>query len=287
MTTETPLINTPTEPVAPIAAPAVDTPVNAAPTAPEKVVETVPVAEAPSTTPIETPPADAPKAAETVLGEALDKDAPKTEDKSKESKPAADTAKAPTEAAPTAEATTLTPEGQSDDPAPPPTYDAFEVPEGITLDKDRVSKFTELLGKFEQTTKADHAAVQAFGQEAVNFHINEIQNAVTELQKFYQTAWDKQKADWKDAFMKDPEIGGNRFQTTVDAARNFIRTHGGTPEQQAEFRNVMETSGLGNHPAILRILANAGAAMGEGTPLANVKPVSQPKSRIRTMYGNS
>ena len=84
--------------------------------------------------------------------------------------------------------------------------------------------------------------------------------------------------------MGDPEIGGNRWQTTVDSATNFIRTHGGTEAQQAEFHKIMDESGLGNHPAMIRILARAGAAMSEGRPLAAQAPAVA-LSKTQKLYG--
>jgi len=189
--------------------------------------------------------------------------------------------------------------GQSDDPAPPPaeevveepveviqpTYDPFVFPEGVSLKEDRIKEFTDILSELELSGKADHAAVQAFGQKAVDFHLNEVQRVAEDLTKLYQTTWEKQKTSWKEEFLADPEIGGNRFQTTVDAANNFIRTHGGTAEEQAEFRQIMESSGLGNHKAVIRILAKAMDNMSEGEPLAATKPVSTPKSKSTTLYG--
>lgn len=254
---------------APIEAPVA--PVTAAALIPAPTPEAAPVA-----------PVEAPKAV-TVMGEALDAKVepvkpaeitPKPEPVA-EVKPAVE----PVKEEPKAQ------EGQSENPAPPPAYDPFTVPEGVTLDEERVTKFTDILRELETTGKADHAAVQQFGQKAVDFHVEEVQKAVENLQNSYMTAWEKQKTDWKDTFMKDPELGGNRFQTTVDAARNFIRTHGGSPEQQQEFRDVMESSGLGNHPAVIRLLANAGTAMKEGTPIIATKPVSAPKSKVSTLYG--
>lgn len=186
------------------------------------------------------------------------------------------------------EAEVVTPnikEGQSEEPAPPPVYDAFKAPEGVTLDNERVSKFTEILSDLEVKSKADHALVQEFGQKAVDFHISEVNKAVENLTDLYKKTWDRQKTEWKDSFLKDPEIGGNRFQTTVDSALTFIRTHGGTPEQQTEFRDLMEKSGLGNHPAMIRLLANAGRTMGEGKPLAASRPAPAPKSKVEALYG--
>jgi hypothetical protein len=245
------------------------------PAATEVTPAPAPVAvEQPTNTTPTSAPAE-PAKPETVLGEAL-KEEPKTDS----------TTQPTSEVKPTeAKSEEVKPqEGQSEEPAPPPTYDPFALPEGMSLDTERVNKFTDILGEFEKDSKVDHALMQAFGQKAVDLYVEEATRLTQDITKYYQDAWNKQKAEWKDAFMTDIEIGGNRFQTTVDSARNFIRTHGGTPDQQTEFRALMETSGLGNHPAMIRLLANAGKALEEGKPLASVKPVPQQKSRIDTLY---
>lgn len=231
----------------------------------------------PTPTPVATPVVEPVKAPETVLAVEIDKTTPKVEE-----------VKPPEATVPVVEGDKKNDEtGQSEEPAPPPVYDTFTVPEGITLDGDRVSKFTEILGDLEKNAKGiDHALVQQFGQKAVDFHVAELQKQSEEFNKYITTSWERTKQEWKDSFLKDPEIGGNRFQTTVDNALNFIRTHGGTPEQQTEFRNLMETSGLGNHPTMIRLLANAGLRMSEGKPLAAVQPVPQTKSKLTTMYGS-
>jgi hypothetical protein len=224
----------------------------------------------------EVPVAEAAKTPETVLGEALtDKpaEAPVTETKPAEG------SEAPVEQ--------KNEGGQSDETAPPPKYEPFTLPDDIKLDDTKLGEFTSLLAELETSGKASHEAVQAFGQKAVEFYVNEVKDVVNNITKVYQDAWDKQKVTWKEQFLADPEIGGNRFQTTVDSALTFIRTHGGTAEQQQEFRNLMETSGLGNHPAMIRLLAKAGEAMSEGKPLVATTPVSAPKSKVSTMYGTS
>lgn len=243
-------------------------------TTPPVVAETpVVTTVVPVATTVAPPVVEVVKPPETVLAEAIDKTKVTTP-------PVAEAIK-------TEEVKPKEGETKSDEPAPAPVYDTFTLPEGITLDPERVSKFTEILSELEVKSKADHALVQEFGQKAVDFHVSEIQKAVENVTKLYSTTWDRQKTEWKDNFLKDPELGGNRFQTTVDAALSFIRTHGGTAEQQTEFRNLMETSGLGNHLAMIRLLANAGRAMSEGKPLAASKPVSEPKSKTQTLYGRS
>lgn len=274
------MVDTINEPVTPV----VESSVEVTPT-PEITPTESPVQAVTTETPVEQP-TEAPRS-ETVLGEALEVASTEALDV--------------TEEAPVEKPEEITPEetpekvevseeqknegGQSEETAPPPKYDPWVLPEGIKLDEERIGEFSNLLAELETSGKATHEAVQAFGQKAVEFHINEVKKTVEQLTDYYQKTWEKQKTDWKESFLKDPDIGGNRFQTTVDSALTFIRTHGGTPEQQKEFRSLMETSGLGNHPAMIRLLANAGRAMSEGRPIAATKPVSQSKSKTATLYG--
>lgn len=169
-----------------------------------------------------------------------------------------------------------------------PTYEAFVLPEGITVDEARIGEFTSMLGSFESISKAPHEEVQKFGQALLDYHVSRVQDTVTDLTKAYNQMWEKQKNEWRDQFEKDPEIGGNRKDTTVAAANNFIRTHGGTDEQQKEFRQVLEKTGLGNHPAIIRILANAGISKNhtEGSPLPAQAPAPTKMGKIEKMYGS-
>jgi hypothetical protein len=266
-------------------APAVDTvalaaaPAVVAETSPSPIAQPAPVVQEAAPTPVvvetpapvETAPSEASKPAETILGEA-----PK----------------------PAQEAVTNQEGGQSVEPAPPPseevvqetvlpTYDPFTLPEGVSLQDDRVKEFHSLLAGLETEGKLPHDLAQQFGQKAVDFHINEVKRVAEDLTTLYQTTWEKQKTSWKDEFLADPVLGGNRFQTTVDAANDFIRTHGGTAEEQAEFRQLMESSGLGNHKVMIRILASAASNLQEAQPLAATKPVSAPKSKTQTLYGKS
>lgn len=269
------VLNTPA--VEPTPAPVVETPV--APSAP--VVETVIAPEAP-VTPEVTPAVEAApepvieKKEDTLLGEGADIKAAEEVKPSEEVK---------VEEAKAEETEQKVEGGQSEEPAPPPSYEAFKVPEDVQLSPERITEFTKLLSDLEVTGKADHAAMQEFGQKAIEFHVNEQKALVETIQKTQLETWEKTVIGWKDDFLKDPEIGGNRFQTTLDSANKFIKTHGGTAEQQKEFRNLLNTSGLGNHPTMIRILAQAGSAMSEGKPLAASTPVSAPKSKTATMYG--
>jgi hypothetical protein len=60
---------------------------------------------------------------------------------------------------------------------------------------------------------------------------------------------------WEAAARLDREIGGDRLERTIADARDFIDRHG-TPELTA----LLDETGLGSHPEVLRALARAARA---------------------------
>lgn len=170
---------------------------------------------------------------------------------------------------------------QSEEPAPLPTYE-LKLPDDVTLDDARLGEFTKELAEFETLTKAPHEEMQKLGQKLVDRYVAEVQNTI----KGYQDAWVQRNNDWLKSFENDPEIGGNRKETTKTAALEFISTHGGTPEQQQEFRQLMDMTGAGNHPAMIRMFAKAMTSMKEGGPIPASKPAPDARSKVATRYGN-
>ena len=118
-------------------------------------------------------------------------------------------------------------------------------------------------------------------------HVAEVQKTVERMARVQAESFERKKQEWRQAFVNDPEIGGNRQQTTVEAAKKVIADHGGTPEQQAEFRDILEKTGLGNHPSMIRLLANLGTSFKEPGPLAASVPVREQLSKTQKLYGKT
>jgi hypothetical protein len=66
----------------------------------------------------------------------------------------------------------------------------------------------------------------------------------------------------------------------------FIRTHGGNEGQQQELRELFDNTGIGNHPALIRIFAKANMAMREGRPVPASTPVKATQSKVEKRYGS-
>jgi hypothetical protein len=88
---------------------------------------------------------------------------------------------------------------------------------------------------------------------------------------------------WNDAFEADPEIGGaNKDKTIANAARFF--DHYGLKKGEG-LRQMLDESGLGNHPDLIRAFARVGADLAEGA-IDNGGAASAPKTPEQSLYGS-
>lgn len=213
---------------------------------------------APEPAPVAAPAAPAAPAATSLLS-----DAPK---------PDAAPPAPPADAPPAADPAPAEP-AKADAPVVLPTYE-FKLPEGFEAAPEQMGKLNEMLGALEVDAKIDHAKAQEFGQKALEYHLTEMQRVVNEIDQQGRAAWESMRDEWRNNFKSDPEMGGNRQQTTLAACTRIIDQFGGTEAQRTELRQILATTGAGDHPALIRLLANVGKALGEGRPVPAVVPKS-------------
>lgn len=193
--------------------------------------------------------------------------------------PVAEPAK-PAEPVKAAEPTPAPEPSKPAEPPPAPVYEAFKLPEGAEIDPAEHAKFTEMLGKFELDGKVDHAKAQAFGQQLVDYYYAEMKR----VQDAGQAAWTRMRDEWKGQFIADPDLGGAHQKDTLVRCASMIEQYGGTADQVKELRQALATTGMGDHPAMIRFVNNIGKILAEPKTTAvgkQVNPASLPKSQRR------
>ena len=65
--------------------------------------------------------------------------------------------------------------------------------------------------------------------------------------------------NWIDQCKNDPELGGTQFHRNLRLAKQAVHRLGGH-----KLRQVLEQSGMGSHPEIVRAFLRAGHAMNNG-----------------------
>lgn len=153
-------------------------------------------------------------------------------------------------------------EGEGSEPkgGAPESYEAFALPEGITLNEEANAEFTAVAKELNLD--------QAGAQKLVDIAAGMMQRQADGVRAQIEA----EVAGWRDAVMSDPEIGKANFQETlrhVAAARDAFAS--------PELVQFLNDSNLGTHPEIVRVFAKVGKAIGEDTFVAAGRGTPQNK----------
>ena len=152
----------------------------------------------------------------------------------------------------------------------PPT-----LPEGVSLDAERLGKFDEVIGAARVPAEAR--------QQLVDMFLAERQQWESETLAAQHRAFADVRAEWRKAAMGDAEIGGNGFATNRDAAMRMIELF--VPQQHREaFENMLLITGAADHPEMFRFLTNVAKRFDEPAP---PPPAQRPPPNIGQRPGGS
>lgn len=180
--------------------------------------------------------------------------------------PKEETAATPPPAAPEADKGEQTP-AASPPPAEPDATTTEEQPkEGDKKDEAKASpEVAELDIKLPEGVAADQVLLDAFKAEAKAAGLKgevaqKIANVYVEAQKRqeqqYQEHWAKTQEKWLSSVREDKEIGGANFEKNQRIARQFLSKF-----FEPAINDVLISSGLGNHPELIRGCIRAGHAL--------------------------
>lgn len=141
----------------------------------------------------------------------------------------------------------------------PESYE-FQMPEGVEADPEALSEF-EAIAKELKLSQDDAQRVAQVGAKMV-------------LRQ--QEAHVKQVESWIDEVHNDKEIGGDKLDENLAVARKAIDTFG-----SPELKQILNVTGLGNHPAMVKMAVAIGRAISEdgfaagGRAAGSVKPMEE------------
>lgn len=93
--------------------------------------------------------------------------------------------------------------------------------------------------------------------------------------------WNEQQQSWQTEIQNDPELGGDKLPTTVaNIARVMDRF--ATPE----VRDILNQTGLGNNPHLVRFMNAVGKQFAEGGVVPGGRPSSSATSLEKRLYPN-
>lgn len=133
----------------------------------------------------------------------------------------------------------------------PEKYEPFKVPEGFALDP---AVATEAGTLFKELGLSQDA-----GQKLIDLYSAKTAAAAEAPYKLYAETRQKWQADVK----ADPEIGGKLAEVKTTVSRALDAVAGS--ELSKQFREAMDLTGAGDHPAFIKAFYKLAQAVGEGT----------------------
>ena len=124
----------------------------------------------------------------------------------------------------------------------PDSYQDFEYPEKFNVDKGIEDGFKAKFKEFDFTQEQAQNVISMMAeatQEQLANHAQQIKN-------------------WKVELKNDPEFGKANFDANITAAKKALTHFGGK-----EVGKLLDASGFGNNPAIVKMFTAIGKAMGE------------------------
>lgn len=138
----------------------------------------------------------------------------------------------------------------------------FKSPEGVELDQGDLEKFTAIAKELKLPADKAQALVDLAAQR-------EIARVEAHVQKV--TAWAEE-------VKADKEIGGDKLPETLSVARKALDL--GPPE----LKELLNTTGLGNHPAVVKWAHAVGKALSEDRFVQGGLGAQQKGSREDRLY---
>lgn len=154
-------------------------------------------------------------------------------------------------------------EEEAPKPKAPEKYE-FKLAEGVTLNDAAVAAFEPVARELDLTQEQADKLVDIY--------------AAQEAARVQQ--WTDTVKGWTDAAKADPEFGGPKMNENMGVAVRALKEYG-----SPELNQLLDSFGIGNHPAFIRFAYRAGKALGEDKLIPANSGGS--KSAAEIMFGST
>ena len=155
-----------------------------------------------------------------------------------------ETTEAVTEAAESKASDAVEPEGkeEAEVASAPESYEVFDLPDDFDMNEDTLGEY--------HTFAKENNLTQEQAQRGVDM--------VAQMKQAEMNQWVEQQKSWVENAKQDAEYGGEKFEENIAVAVKARDSFG-----TSEFNEMLDSSGLGNHPEMIRFLNRVGKAISE------------------------
>jgi len=143
----------------------------------------------------------------------------------------------------------------------------FKATEGQELDAAALEQFEPIARELNLTNEQAQKMVDLYGTQILPM-----------VQKQQAEAWQKTTEQWAADVKADKEIGGDKLTASIGVAQRALETFG-TPD----LKQYLNSTGLGNHPDLIKFCVKVGQAMSEDKVLTGNEHGQ--RSAAQVLYG--
>ena len=144
----------------------------------------------------------------------------------------------------------------------------FKAGKNGELDQEALKGFEPLARELNLTNEQAQKMVDLYGEKLL-----------PQIQKQQTEAWQKTTEQWAADVKADKEIGGDKLVSSLSVAQRALDQFG-TPE----LKEYLNSTGLGNHPELVKAFVKIGKSMSEDGMVTGSKTTTQ--SVAQRMYPN-
>lgn len=195
------------------------------------------------------------------------------EDKSTLLTPKEDEAPAPTDEEKAAE------EARSALYGAPEEYEVSGLPEGMSIDKEALDLVTPIAKELNLSNEGFNKLTGVYANDILPKVTQQVVDSLEGDIRETQTQW---AAQAEESVRTDPVFESKPMAQVQQVAAKALDKFGGT-----EFREFLQTTGLGNHPAMVKMAYLVGSTISEDTTFERGGATDTPKSRTDKYYGST
>lgn len=139
------------------------------------------------------------------------------------------------------------PDDKEQKPEGAPEKYEFKVGEGQELDTAALEQFEPIARELNLTNEQAQKMVDLYGTKIMPM-----------VHKQQAESWQKTTEQWAADVKADKEIGGDKLTANLSAAQRALEQFG-----DQELKEYLDSTGLGNHPALVKAFIKVGKAMSE------------------------
>ena len=157
-----------------------------------------------------------------------------------------------------------------DEAAKAPEDYEFSMPEGVTIDDNT-------LGDLKALSK-DLGLSQEQAQKIADLGVQQSQRWAEQQLEYANQA----REEWAQQVKSDKELGGPAFEESIASASRALKEFG-----SPELVNLLNETGLGNHPEVIRTFNRIGKMIGDDKLVPGGRNSNEQPDLAKRLYNNS